>query len=230
MTQDKKIIILGGEGNGGVAGACIVDMRERYGREDIELLGFLNDMQEEGSMINDYPVLGKTKDWVRFLEIRDIYFIFAIHPVGHGSLRVKLFNSLNIPQEKLFTLVHPTAFVAYNALLSPGVMVMSNSYIGPAAKLDKCVLCMANTAIGHNTTLGPFCHISVGAVISSYVRIGTAADVALHATVMEKLIIEDYAVVGAGAMITKNVNKNEVVVGNPQRVLRLAEDKQHYTL
>jgi len=47
---------------------------------------------------------------------------------------------------------------------------------------------------------------------------------------MEKLIIEDYAVVGAGAMITKNVRRNEVVVGNPQRVLRLAEDKQHYTL
>ena len=230
MNNRKKIIILGGEGNGGVAGACIVDMIEKYGRKDIELLGFLNDMQEEGAMINGYPVLGKTKDWVKFYEIRDIYFIFAIHPVGHGSLRIKLFNLLNIPEEKLFTLIHPSAFIAYNAILSPGVMVMSNSYIGPAAKLDKCVLCMANTVIGHNTNVGPFCHISAGAVVSSYVNIGIASDIALNATVMEKVNVGDYAVVGAGAMITKNVNKNEVVVGNPQRVLRLAEDKQYYTL
>lgn len=226
----KKIIVLGGEGNGGVVAACIIDMNQRYNVNDIELIGFLNDMEPIGSKINNYPVLGKTKDWIKFSDQDDVYFIFAIHPVGHGSLRVKLFESLSIPDNKLFTLIHPTAFVAFNAQIAPGVMVMSNSYIGPAAKLEKCVLCMANTVIGHNTALEPFCHISVGAVISSYVQIGLASDVALNATVMEKMTIGNFAVVGAGAMITKPVNDNEVVVGNPQRVLRLAEAKQNYSL
>jgi len=226
----KKIIILGGEGNGGVVAACIEDMRNNYQRDDIQVLGFLNDMEETGKKINGFPILGNTRDWRKFVDDESVRFMFAIHPVGHGSLRVKLFDSLGIPEDKLFTLIHPTAFVAYNATLDPGVMVMSNSYIGPAAVLSKCVLCMANTVVGHNTFLGPFCHVSVGAVLSSYVKIGTASDVALNATVMEKLVIEDFAVVGAGAMITKNVNANEVVVGNPQRVLRLADDKQRYSL
>lgn len=224
----KKIIILGGEGNGGVAGACIIDMNQRHGIEDIELLGFLNDMEPVGSMINAYPVLGKTRDWANYRDLTDIFFIFAIHPVGHGSLRVRLFEALGIPDHKLFTLVHPTAFVAYNARLEPGVMVMANSYIGPASHLGKCVLTMANTVIGHNTSLGDFCHISVGAVISSYVKIGLASDVALNATVKEKVTVGSYAVVGSAAMIIKPVNDNEVVIGNPQRVLRLAEDKQQY--
>lgn len=226
----KKIIILGGEGNGGVAGACILDMNQRHGVRDIELLGFLNDMVPEGSMINTYPVLGKTRDWISYRDKEDVFFIFAIHPVGHGSLRVRLFESLDIPDNKLYTLVHPTAFVAYNAILEPGVMVMANSYIGPASHLGKSVLCMANTVIGHNTSLGDFCHVSVGAVISSYVTIGLASDVALNATVKEKVTVGNYAVVGSAAMITKPVNDNEVVIGNPQRVLRLAGDKQHYTL
>lgn len=230
MDKVTKIIILGGEGNGGVAAACIIDMQKNYNRKDIEVHGFLNDMVEKGDEINGFPVLGKTNDWVQFSNDESVKFIFAIHPVGHGSLRVKLFESLDIPDRLLYTLIHPTAFIAYNAVLEPGVMVMSNSYIGPAAKLEKCVLCMANTVIGHNTKLGLYCHVSVGAVVSSYVNIGTASDIALNATVMEKLTIEDFAVVGAGAMITKNVHKNEVVIGNPQRVLRLAEDKQQYTI
>lgn len=221
---------MGGEGNGGVVAACIIDMNQRYNYIDIELLGFLNDVEQVGSKINGYPILGKTKEWVEFSAQEDVNFIFAIHPVGHGSLRVRLYESLNIPDDKLYTLVHPSAFISYNAILDPGVMVMSNSYIGPAAHLSKCVLCMANTVIGHNTSLLPYCHVSVGAVISSYVKIGLASDVALNATVMEKITIGNYAVVGAGAMITKNINDNEVVVGNPQRVLRLAEDKQRYSI
>jgi len=226
----KKIIILGGEGNGGVVAACIEDMRNNYQRDDIEVLGFLNDMEETGKKINGFPILGNTNDWRKFANDESVRFMFAIHPVGHGSLRVKLFDSLGIPENLLFTLIHPSAFVSHNAVIEPGVMVMSNSYIGPATKLGKCVLCMANTVIGHNTSLGPYCHVSVGAVVSSYVNIGTASDVALNATIKEKISIGNFAVVGAGAMITKNVHTNEVIVGNPQRVLRLADDKQYYSI
>lgn len=226
----NKVVILGGEGNGGVVAACIEDMRCNYGREDIQVLGFLNDMETKGSLINGFPVLGNTNEWRELVSDNEVRFMFAIHPVGHGSLRVKLFDSLGIPDSLLYTLIHPSAFVSYNAIIEPGVMVMSNSYIGPAAKLGKCVLCMSNTVIGHNTALGPYCHVSVGAVVSSYVSIGTATDVALNATIKEKMNIGNYAVVGAAAMITKPVLDNEVVVGNPQRVLRLAEDKQYYTI
>lgn len=225
-----KIVIIGGEGNGGVVAACIEDMRRNHHRDDLQVLGFLNDMLDKNGLINGFPVLGKTNVWRQLTSDDNVRFIFAIHPVGHGSLRVKLFDSLGIPDNLLYTLVHPSAFVSYNAVLEPGVMVMSNSYIGPAAKLSKCVLCMSNTVIGHNTSLGQYCHVSVGAVVSSYVTIGTATDVALNATIKEKLVIGDYAVVGAAAMITKPVHDNEVVVGNPQRLLRLAEDKQYYSI
>jgi len=156
------------------------------------------------------------------------FFMYAIHPVGHGSLRVKLFKKLNIPENKLATIVHPSAFVANNATIAPGVMIMSNCYIGPKANIKKCALIMANSLVGHNTTIGKFCHLSVGSVISSYVNLKTASDIALNATVLEKLNIGKYAVVGAGAMVTKDVNDEEVVVGNPQKILRKVNDKTRY--
>lgn len=228
MEGKKQVIILGGEGNGGVVAACIVDMNNRYNNHEFKVIGFLNDMIDKGQEINGFPVLGKTKQYVEYLDNYNTFFIFAIHPVGHGSLRIKLFEELAIPKKKLATIIHPGAFVGYNSIIDPGVMIMANSYVGTAAHIHKCSLLMSNTVVGHNTEIGPFCHLSVGSVISSYVKVGEASDIAINATVLEKRNIGSYAVVGAGAMIIKDVNDNEVVIGNPQRVLRLASDKIRY--
>ena len=224
----KKIIILGGEGNGGVVAACIEDMRESYNIKEYEVLGFLNDFESEGSLINDYPVLGKTETAKDYFEDDYVLFMYAIHPVGHGSLRVNLFEKLGIPDNKLATIIHPSAFVANNAKIEPGVMIMSNCYVGPATRIKKCALVMANSIVGHNTTVGAFCHLSVGSVTSSYVNLGIASDVTLNATVLDKVKVGKYAVVGAGAMVIKDINEEEVVVGNPARVIRKASDKKRY--
>ena len=224
----KKIIILGGEGNGGVVAACIEDMRESYNIKEYEILGFLNDFESEGSLINDYPVLGKTETAKDYFEDDYVLFMYAIHPVGHGSLRVNLFEKLGIPDNKLATIIHPSAFVANNAKIEPGVMIMSNCYVGPTTRIKKCALVMANSIVGHNTTVGAFCHLSVGSVTSSYVNLGIASDVTLNATVLDKVKVGKYAVVGAGAMVIKDINEEEVVVGNPARVIRKASDKKRY--
>ncbi len=51
----KKIIIIGGYGNGTVAASTIVDINKT--KKQWEILGFLNDFEEES--INKFPVLGK---------------------------------------------------------------------------------------------------------------------------------------------------------------------------
>ena len=225
--MSKKIIILGGEGNGGVVAACIESMRKNYNIKHYEVLGFLNDFEPEGQ-INGYPILGKTERVKDFLDDESVLFMYAIHPVSHGSLRVKLFKKLDISEKKLATVIHPTAFVANNAKIGPGVMIMSNCYVGPAAKVKKCALVMANSIVGHNTTVGSFCHLSAGSVTSSCVELGTASDVALNATVLDKVKVGKYAVVGAGAMVIKDVKDGDVVVGNPARVIRKASEKKRY--
>lgn len=50
--------------------------------------------------------------------------------------------------------------------------------------------------------------------------IGDRVLVATNALVIGEVTIEDDAVIGAGAVITKSVQKGEVVVGNPQRVIK----------
>ena len=212
----KKVIIIGGKGNGGVAAACIKDMRLNYNCNDYEVYGFLNDFIPVGDTINGYPVLGGLTDIKLFLN-EDFYFIYAIHSVSHGYLRVKIFDSLGIPDEKLITLIHPLSFIGEGCELEPGVMVMANSYLGTNTKIGKCTFVMANCSIAHDSNIGSFCHFSIGATCGSLLTIGKGCDVAINATVVEKNVMGEFSVVGAGALCLKDVEPYQIVVGNPAK-------------
>ena len=215
--MSKKVIIIGCEGNGGVIASCIEDNRHRFNDLEWEVAGFLNDF-EEGT-INGYPVLGGTDKIERFLA-EDYCFMFAIHMIGRNLKSEEVFKKMNIPIDRYAIIIHHTAFVAKNATLEPGVFIMSNSYIGPAAKIGYCTLVMANALIGHNTTVGPLCHFSVGSITSSYITIGKVSDVTLGARVLEKRNIGNYAVAGANSLITKDIPDYEIHVGSPAKLLK----------
>jgi sugar O-acyltransferase (sialic acid O-acetyltransferase NeuD family) len=221
--MNKKVIIIGGEGNGGVVASCIEDNRKRFNDQEWEVAGFLNDF-EIGKKINGYPVLGGTDSISEFLE-KDYYFVYAIHMIGRNVKSEEVFLKMNIPEDRLATIIHKTAFVANNAILEPGVFIMSNCYIGPAAHIGKCSLVMSNALIGHNTRVGHLCHFSVGSITSSYVTIGNVADVTLGAKVLEKRKIGNYAVAGANALVTRDIPDYEIHVGSPAKFLkRVRED------
>ena len=220
--MNKKVIIIGGEGNGGVIAACIEDNRKRFGDLEWEVAGFVNDYETQ---VCGYPVLGGTDDVQELLKNPDYHFMWGIHMIGRNILTEKTFRKVNIPRERFATIVHKTAFVADSAVLEPGVFVMSNCYVGAQARLGQCSLMMANSLVGHNTTVGPLCHFSVGSITSSYITIGLCSDVTLGAKVIEKVKIGDFAVAGAGSLFTHNIPDYEIHVGTPAKFMkRVRED------
>ena len=219
----KKVIIMGGEGNGGVIASAIIDMN-RKGNDEFELAGYLNDYEANGTLIHDYPVLGDLKDVHHFSE-KGYFFIWAVHMIGKGEKRRNLYYSLEIPEEKLVTIVHPDAFVAYNVELESGVFIMANNYIGPGTKIGKGTLIMANCVVGHNDEIGELCHLSAGCRVSSYIKIGNASDIGLGASVLEKRVIGDYSVVGANSLLTKSIGDRVIYVGSPAKLHREIENE-----
>ncbi len=217
----KRVIILGGEGNGGVIASAIVDMNKK-GNSDFELVGYLNDFEKKGGLIHGFPVLGALKDIHEFAN-KDNCFIWAVHMIGQGEKRRKLFYELQIPEDKLVTIVHPSSFVAYNVDLGPGVFIMANSYIGPGTKIAKGTLVMANCVVGHNDNIGELCHLSAGCNVSSYVTIGKASDIGLGASVLEKKKIGDYSVVGANSLLTKDIENRVIYIGTPAKLYKEIE-------
>lgn len=214
----KKVLIMGGEGNGGVIASAIIDMNKK-GYDEYELAGYLNDFKEIGDLIHGYPVMGKL-DQVNQFAKKGYYFMWAVHMIGKGEKRRNLYYSLNIPEDRLAKIIHPSAFVADNVEIEPGVFIMANSYIGPGTILRKGTLVMANCVVGHNDEIGELCHLSAGCNVSSYVNIGHASDVGLGASVLEKVQIGNYSVVGANSLLTKSIGNGLIYVGTPARLHR----------
>ena len=219
--KSKRVIIVGGPGNGSVIAAAIVDANLR-GNMEWEFSGYLNDREKKGTLIGGMPVLGKLADANIFMD-EGYYFINTILRIDGQQERIGLFERLNIPNERMATFVHPTVYVAPNVVLGPGTVIMPNVSISPENVFGKGNLVMMNAIIGHNNVIGHYCHFAAQCCVGAYLKIEDGVHVGLNSTIRENLVIGKNATVGMGAVLTKNVGANEIWVGNPAKFLRKAK-------
>lgn len=215
--ESKKVVIIGGEGNGGVIASCIDDNRKRYGDYEWKVVGFINDFETE---VNGYPVVGKIGDISTLLSTTDYFFIWAIHLVGRNYKTAEMFEAINIPDERLATIVHKSAFIGEGVYLGPGAFVMYNCYIGPYAHIGRCSLVMANCCIGHNTYIDDICHCSVGAIMTGYSKLDYCSDLAVGATIIAYKVVGKYSMIAANALGTHDVPEGEIWAGTPAKLLK----------
>lgn len=216
--MNKKVIIIGGEGNGGVIAACIEDNRNRFGDLEWKVEGFVNDFDKE---VCGYPVLGTLKDIPALLQNPEYYFMWGIHLVTRNILTAKMFKEAAIPSNRFATIIHKTAFIGLGTIIEPGVMVMANSYVGPNAYIGHCSLVMANCSIGHNTHIDALCHCSIGAIMTGYSKLSFCSDLAIGAAILAYKSVGKYAMAGAMSLVTRDIPDYEIHVGSPAKFLKM---------
>ena len=222
MESRKKVLILGGEGNGGVIANAMKDAELR-GYTEWEVIGFLNDGYPVGTIIDSFPVVGSIKkDLTKFIA-EGYYFIIAIMKLDGVEERINLIRSLPIPEQQLATFVHPTAYIAPNVVLSPGCVIMPNVCISSNTLLKKSCLVMVAATIGHDDIIGEYTHIAAQACVGAFLNIGTGVHIGLNSTIRENLTIGDYSTLGMGAVLTKNIGTKEIWAGLPAKFLRMAK-------
>lgn len=214
--MSKPLVIIGGEGHGSVIEACISDNRKRYGDDEWEVKGFCNDYDSE---VIGYPVLGKLND-IPDLAGLGYYFAWGIHLIGNNFKTKELYDRLNIPKDRLATIIHHSAFISESVVLEPGCLVMYNAFIDPRTKIGECTMVKANTCIGHDCVIGRLSHIAMGVTLASYTQMGICSDAALGSTTIEHVKIGECAMLGAGSLLTHDIPAGEIWVGSPAKYLK----------
>lgn len=218
--MSKPLLIIGGEGHGSVISSCIHDNNLHYRDDEWEVVGFVNDYEKT---IGRYPVVGTTFE-VEKLSKEGFFFAWGIHLIGRNPVTKQVFDRINIPIDRLATIIHHSAFIGEDVVLEPGCFVMANSYIAPRSHIGMCSMIKANVNIGHDVVCGPLCHFAMGSIVGSYSQLGICCDVALGSVVLEYKCIGDYSMVGAHSLLTHDVPPQSIYVGSPARFMKHIKD------
>ena len=213
MSTKQRVVIIGGIGNGMVAAQVIADMAKAGA--PIMLAGFLNDHLAKGEQLGHWPVLGAPAQWQNLDT--DISFCFALLSVGKMRQRADMLKALQIPPQRLATLIHPSAVIGFDSQIEPGCIVCSHTTIQPGARIGLNTIIRAGANLGHDSQIGAYVDIGPNVSICGYAKIAEGTHVAPNAVVRDSIQVGSYSTISAGAVILRDVPTDSTWIGNPAR-------------
>lgn len=210
MEKQNGIYVLG------IGGATFsrIDLAKACGYEPLGLYHYNDDCT--GQVLHGYTVLGSFED----MFAGDLSGKKFLLTMGDMQIRKDLFQRIISVGGVVPTLIHPTAQISEFANISPnGVIIDSQSIVQSDCVVEEGVFICSQSMICHQTTIEPYVFIAPRALIGARLNVGQFSFIGQNATIISTKVKEigAYSTVGAGAVVTKPVEKKSVVVGNPAK-------------
>ena len=206
----QRILILGAGGHAQVVADIL--MRGRGAGKDVELLGYLDD--DPGLAWKSFlglSVLGVVSDLSR---IKHDAVVVAI---GDNRARSQVYVRFIEQGERFAVALHPSANVAPGVKLGPGTMVCAGVVVNPQSEVGEDVILNTGCTVDHHNRIGPHAHIAPGAHLGGEVTVEEGAMVGIGAIVLPQVRIGAWSVVGARAVVLKDVPPGVTVIGVPAK-------------
>lgn len=137
--------------------------------------------------------------------------------VGDPMVRRRLATLLDERRLVPVTLVHPRAVIGPETTLGPGCVVMAGAHISSSVRIGRHVQVQYNATVGHDAVLEDLVTVLPGANVAGTVHLEADVTVGSNAAVLQNLRVGRATVVGAGAVVTRDLAAGLVVMGVPAR-------------
>jgi len=205
------LLIVGAGGHGKV----IADSAFELGRW--ERIAFLDDKYPALRRVLEWTVLGNMKGAERFVN----QFQEASVAIGENLLRMKIFNRLAEDGFEMPVIIHPRAAVSKRAVMERGSFVMSQAAVNVSAHVGTGCIVNTGATVGHDSILGNFVHVAPGSNIGGKTVIGAGSWIGIRSVIIEGIKVGKGVLIGAGAVIIRDVPDYSLVVGNPGRIIKI---------
>ena len=206
MNNKKKQIVL--VGSGGFSSELIQYLKDIIKIDNsLEIYGIVDNYLDHQNVkqIDGVNFLGKEEDLIDYDEK---FFLIAN---GNNNFRKSAYIRLKNQNRKIYTLIHPSAYISPNCKIGEGSIICPNSIINSNTEIGKAALINVFSSIGHHSRIGDYCVLSPFSSVSGYASIGEGTFLGTRATIFPKVNLGKYCTVDSHTYVKSNVENCSIV-------------------
>jgi sugar O-acyltransferase (sialic acid O-acetyltransferase NeuD family) len=204
-----KLLIAGAGGHGRVVADAAL------ATQAYSSLAFLDDRPSKTVTVEGWPIIGSLDR----LEELNADFGHFVAGLGDAAMRIDLLRRARRARFRCASIIHPTATVSRHCFIDEGTVVMAGACINVGARISAGCIINTGATVDHDCLLSEGVHICPGAHLAGNVEIGPRAWFGIGAVARQGIRIGANAVIGAGAVVIRDVPDNVTIAGNPAREL-----------
>ena len=206
--RKRKIVVIGG---GGHAKSLISVIKKSGG---FKIVGYV-DVRDQGKILN-VPWIGTDAD-LKSLKEKQRCSCVAI---GVGSIdvshkRQNIYDRMVNFGFELPTIIAPTAVINEDVAIGLGTVVFDGAIVNSGSRIGRGCILNTGCVIDHDCDIGDFVHIAPGVILSGGVKIGDHCLLGTGCKVIQYKTISRDCLVGAGAVVVKDLSSPGTYVGIP---------------
>ena len=208
----KDIVIVGAGGFGREVEWLIE--RSNNIKPEWKILGCVDDNIEKGNLVGHSKVIYNINDLTNIDKKLNVAIA-----VGNAKTRKLLFdklkNNLNISFPNL---VDPSV-ISGNADIGKGNIICAGTIITVNVKIKDFTIINLDCTIGHDDIINDFVTIYPSVNVSGNVEIGECTEIGTGTQIIQGKNICNNCIIGAGAVVVKNIIKAGTYIGVPAKKL-----------
>lgn len=177
--------------------------------------GFIDDNESLwGTKEDAYNVVG---DCNYLKTLGDVYAVCAVGSVRGRKLIIDKLKDSNV---KFATVIDPAAIVSNRVEIGEGTIICAGTIITVDIEIGNHVIINLDCTLGHDDVIADYVTVYPSVNISGNVTVGECSELGTGMQIIQGKNIAPNTIVGAGAVVVKDLNESGTYVGSPAKRIK----------